>query len=83
MFTMEKVEKIAGGLMWRIIGTIVAFSAFLIGSLIYVGFYANGYDFTQKVIVVLVAVIIAFAAIAIMWVTFAGRRGWMRDRWGS
>lgn len=80
---MEKVEKMAGGLMWRIIGSIVAFSGFLIGSLIYVGFYAHGYDFTQKVIVVLVALILAVTAIAIMWVTFAGRRGWMRDRWGS
>src|SRR5947209_8868150 len=80
---MEKVEKMATGLMWRIIGTILAFSAFLIGSLIYVGFYTSGFDLTQKVIVVLVALIVAFAAIAIMWVTFAGRRGWMRDRWGS
>ena len=72
----------AGGLMWRIIGTIIAFSAFLIGSLIYVGFYASSFDFGQKVIVVIVALIIAFAAIAIMWVSFAGRRGWMRDKWG-
>jgi len=73
----------ATGLMWRIIGTILALSAFLVGSSIYVGFYTSGFDLTQKVIVVLVALIIAFAAIAIMWVTFAGRRGWMRDRWGS
>ncbi len=72
----------AGGLMWRIIGTILAFSGFLIASLIYVGFYASGFDLGQKVIVVVVALIIAFAAIAVMWVTFAGRRGWMRDRWG-
>jgi len=71
------------GLMWRIVGTIIAFSAFLIGSLIYVGFYASSFDLTQKIIVVIVALILAFAAIAIMWVTFAGRRGWMRDRWGS
>ncbi len=69
--------------MWRIIGTIVAFSAFLVGSLIYVGFYASSFDLTQKIIVVLVALILAFAAIAIMWVSFAGRRGWMRERWGS
>jgi hypothetical protein len=80
---LEKVDKMAAGLMWRIIGTIVAFSAFLVGSLIYVGFYASSFDLTQKIIVVLVALILAFAAIAIMWVTFAGRRGWMRDRWGS
>lgn len=67
--------------MWRIVGTILAFSAFLIGSLIYVGFYTTGFDLGQKIIVVLVALIIAFAAVAIMWVTFAGRRGWMRGRW--
>ena len=73
----------ATGLMWRIVGTVVAFSAFLIGSLIYVGFYASSFDLTQKIIVVIVALILAFAAIAIMWVTFAGRRGWMRGRWGS
>jgi len=78
---MERAEKMAEGLMWRIIGTILAFSAFLIGSLIYVGFYATGFDLGQKVIVVLVALIIAFAAVAIIWVTFAGRRGWMRGRW--
>jgi hypothetical protein len=79
---VERAEKMAGGLMWRIIGTILAFSAFLIGSLIYVGFYTSGFDLGQKVIVVLVALIIAFAAVAIMWVTFAGRRGWMAGRWG-
>jgi hypothetical protein len=78
---LEKVEKMATGLMWRIIGTIIVLAAFLIGSLIYVGFYAGSFDLTQKVIVVLVAIILAFAAIAIMWVTFAGRRGWMRDHW--
>jgi len=80
---LEKVDKMATGLMWRIVGTVVAFSAFLIGSLIYVGFYASSFDLTQKIIVVIVALILAFAAIAIMWVTFAGRRGWMRGRWGS
>ena len=77
------MEKMAAGLMWRIVGTILAISGFLIGSLIYVGFYASGFDLTQKVIVLLVALILAFAAVSIMWVTFAGRRGWMRDRWGS
>ena len=78
---MERAEKMAGGLMWRIVGTILAFSAFLIGSLVYVGFYTTGFDLGQKIVVVLVALIIAFAAVAIMWVTFAGRRGWMRGRW--
>src|SRR5438876_11846753 len=69
----------AAGLMWRIIGTIVAFSAFLIGSLIYVGFYTSGFDLTQKVIVVLVALIVAFAAIAICGAALQGRAG----GWGN
>jgi chromate transport protein ChrA len=80
---MEKVEKWSESILWRIIGTIVAFAAFLVGSLIYVGFYAKGYNAFQDFVVVAVALIIALAAIAIMWVTFAGRRGWMRDKWGS
>jgi len=33
-------------------------------------------------VVVAVALIIALSAIAIMWVTFAGRRGLMRGKWG-
>ncbi len=78
---MEKMEKMSQGILARVIGTIIAFAAFLVGSLIYVGFYTSGYDLFQKIVVVLVALIIAVAAIAIMWVTWAGRRGWMRDQW--
>ena len=65
----------------RIVVTILVFTAFLVGSLIYVGFYASSYDLFQKIIVVLVAFILATATVAIMWVSWAGRRGWMRSRW--
>ena len=78
---MEKVQTWSEGLLVRIIGTIVAFTAFLVGSLIYVGFYAKGYNAFQDFVVVAVALIIALAAIAIMWISFAGRRGWMRNKW--
>ncbi len=80
---MEKVEKIAGSIMLRIIGTIITLAGFLIGSLVYVGFYTAGYSLGQRIVVVLVALIIALAAISIMWVTFAGRRGWIRNWWES
>ncbi len=80
---MEKVESTTRGLMWRIIGTIITLTAFLVGSLIYVGFYATNFDLGQKVIVVLVALILAIAALAIMWVSFAGRRGWIPGKWES
>jgi hypothetical protein len=79
---MQMVEKWSMSILWRIIATIVAFAAFLAGSLIYVGFYAKHYSAFQDFVVVAVALIIALAAIAIMWVTFAGSRGWMRDSWG-
>jgi hypothetical protein len=78
---MEKVDRSSEGILWRIIGTIVAFAAFLVGSLIYVGFYAPRYTAFQDFVVVAVSLIIALAAIAIMWVTFAGRRGLMRGKW--
>jgi hypothetical protein len=79
---MDKVERWSQSLLSRIIGTIIAFAGFLVGSLIYVGFYAKGYNAFQDFVVVAVALIIALAAIAIMWVTFAGRRGLMIGKWG-
>jgi hypothetical protein len=79
---MDKVEKWSQSLLSRIIGTIIAFAGFLVGSLIYVGFYAKGYNAFQDFVVVAVALIIALAVIAIMWVTFAGRRGLMMGKWG-
>jgi hypothetical protein len=80
---MEQVNKAAGGMVWRIVGTILVFTGFLVGSLIYVGFYTSTYDLFQKIVVVLVALILAIATVAIMWVSWAGRRGWIHDRWGS
>ena len=68
--------------MARVVLSIITLAAFLVGSLIFVGFYTSGYDLFQKIVVVLVAMIIAFAALAIVWVTWAGRRGmmgWWRD----
>jgi hypothetical protein len=73
----SEVEKTAQGAVWRIIATIIIATAFLSGILIYIGFYAVNYSLTQKVVVFLVALIIAAAAISIMWVSWAGRRGWM------
>lgn len=67
----------------RIVGTIITLAGFLVGSLIYVGFYTAGYTLFQKIVVVLVALIIAIAAISVMWVSWAGRRGWIRDKWES
>ncbi|MBO0887837.1 hypothetical protein J2P12_01910 [Candidatus Bathyarchaeota archaeon] len=77
---MEKLEKWSLSVLWRIIATIIVFAGFLAGSLIYVGFYSKGGAF-QDFIVVAVALILSLATIAIMWVTFAWRRGWMPSKW--
>ena len=79
---MEKVSQMQRGLMARVILSIIMLAAFLAGSLVFVGFYTSGYDLFQKIVVILVAMIMAFAALAIVWVTWAGRRGmmgWWRD----
>jgi hypothetical protein len=79
---MGQVDKSAHGMVSRIIGTIVTLAVFLIGTLIYVGFYTNGYSLFQKIVVFLVGFILAIAVVSIMWVAWAGRRGWIHERWG-
>ena len=78
---MEKLGRMRWGIMWRIASTIIILTVFLVGSLIYVGFYAPRYSFGQDVIVVLVALLLAFAAVAILWLSWAGRRGWIPRQW--
>ena len=80
---MSIVDNASRGALTRIIGTIIIGSGFLVGVLIYLGFYTAGYDIFQKVVVFLVALIVAAAAIAIMWVSWAGRRGWMHYSSGT
>jgi len=79
---MERVHEMRSGLMQRIILSILILAGFLVGSLIYVGFYTDTFNTIQKIISILVAMIIAFTILAIVWITWAGRRGmmgWWRD----
>ena len=70
------------GIVWRIVATILVVVVFLIGSLLYVGFYASGFNLIQDIVIVLVALIVAWAVIAITWITWAHRRGFMKlGRW--
>ena len=76
-------RRTQSGIMARIIVTIITIAAFLSGSLIYIGFYAGGYTLFQKVIVFLVALILAVTVVSIAWVTWAGRRGLIHmGNWG-
>lgn len=79
---MERVHEMRSGLMLRVILSILIFAGFLVGSLIYVGFYTDTFNTVQKIISILVAMIIALTILAIVWITWAGRRGmmgWWRD----
>ena len=80
----KEIDHMPRGLMARAVLSIITLAAFLVGSLIFVGFYTSSYDLFQKIVVVLVAIIIAIAALAILWVTYAGRwagRRGMMGRW--
>ena len=81
-YQMERVHEMRSGLMLRVILSILIFAGFLVGSLVYVGFYTESFSTLQKIISILVAMIIAFTILAVVWVTWAGRRGmmgWWRD----
>jgi hypothetical protein len=67
--------------MIRIVLSIITLAAFLSGSLLFLAF-GGSFNLLQQVVIVIVAMIIAFAALAIYWVTWAGRKGmmgWWRD----
>ena len=74
-------RKTSVGLMARIIITIITLAGFLAGSLIYIAFFAPGYNLLQQLVVFLVAFILAVTVVAITWVTWAGRRGMIRGMW--
>ena len=81
-YQMERVHEMRSGLMLRVILSILIFAGFLVGSLVYVGFYTESFSNLQKIISILVAMITAFTILAVVWVTWAGRRGmmgWWRD----
>ncbi|HET7405374.1 MAG TPA: hypothetical protein VFJ63_04580 [Candidatus Bathyarchaeia archaeon] len=79
---LEQVERVSGGVLWRIIATILTLTVFLVGTLIFVGFYTDGYTLFQKIIVFLVGFILSIATVSIIWVAWASRRGWMRGKGG-
>lgn len=78
---LEKVDQMRGGLVVRIVLSIITLAVFFAGSLLFLAFGGN-FNLLQQVVIVLVGMIIAFAALAIYWVTWAGRKGmmgWWRD----
>lgn len=83
MFDQELESGIPApkGMVERIIVTIVTVASFLIGSLVYIAFYTEGYTLFQQIAVFLVALILAVTIVSIVWVAWAGRRGMIRTWW--
>ncbi len=79
--SMEPGTPAVRGMVWRVVLTIITLAAFLAGSLIYVAFYTGGFSIFQKIVVVLVALILAGTIVSIAWVTWAGRRGILHGQW--
>lgn len=65
--TKELFKSMYRSMMLRTVVTVLVGCAALIGSLLYVGFYAAGFSLFQKIIVVIIALIVAGAVISIVW----------------
>jgi len=52
-------------------------AAILVAALVYVAFYAGGYDVFQKIVIVVIAFIVVGVAEALLWMAWAGSKGMM------
>ncbi|HTS32329.1 MAG TPA: hypothetical protein VMI55_00100 [Thermoplasmata archaeon] len=76
------VSQTGRALRRRIIASILAPVAWLSLTLLYVGFWAHGFSLFQSIIVVIVSILVLFAVMAVVWVSFGfreARRWWDWD----
>lgn len=73
------VRPLAAGMRWRVLLSVLGPIAWLVFTLLYVGFWATGFSLFQDLVVVLVSILILGGVMAGIWITWAGRPGW---RWG-
>ncbi len=73
------VTRTGRALRRRVLASIVAPVAWLSLTLLYVGFWAHGFSLFQSIIVVIVSILVLFAVMATLWVSFGFREGrrWM------
>ncbi len=67
---------------WPILLSILGPVAWLVFTLLYVGFWAKGFSLFQSVIVVLVSLLVLFGVVAAAWATW-GMSRFGRGRWGD
>jgi hypothetical protein len=76
----SKVRDTTRSLRRRILFSIIAPVAWLSFTLLYVGFWAHGFSLFQSIIVVIVSILVLFAVMASLWVTFGFREA---RRWAD
>ena len=76
---MNGAAKPPEGWVWKTVLTVIILTIFLVGSLIYVGFYAIDYSLFQKIVVVIVSLIISFAIIAVLWIIWYRKQGSVKE----
>jgi uncharacterized membrane protein YdbT with pleckstrin-like domain len=67
---MPTQKNFKTGMMYGAILTVLIVAAALVGSLIYVAFYANGLSLFQSVVIIIVVLAIAFTLVSILWMVW-------------
>jgi hypothetical protein len=75
---MPKRTVSQGEMVGMAIAAVLIPAIILVASLIYVAFYASGYSLFQKIVIVLIALIVIGVAEALLWMAWAGSKGFMR-----
>ena len=75
---MAKKGVSQGEMTGMIVLSVLIPAILLIGSLIYVAFYASGYSLFQKIIIVIIALIVICVAESLVWMIWASKNGFMQ-----
>jgi hypothetical protein len=76
----SKVSETSRSVRRRVVASIIAPVAWLSLTLLYVGFWAHGFSLFQSIIVVIVSILVLFAVMAVLWVSFGFREA---SRWAK
>lgn len=72
--TLIQPGEFVRGLRWKILLSVVGPIAWLIFTLLYVGFWAAGYSLFQDVVVILVSILVLIGVFVTSWVVWGVRR---------
>lgn len=75
---MAKAKIIGQGeMVWMSVLSMLIPAVLIIGALVYVAFYANGYDIFQKLVIIAIALIVIGVAEGVIWMVWAAGKGMM------